>query len=166
MSARTPKQQSGTGPARDLTKIFDDNEVRDTYRTSFLANSILLPVYNSIKGDYNLTRGEYLLIFCLAHFPELTAQDVANMTGRPRNSISRGVHRMLSEGYLSRSPDETDGRQVLLTITDKGRKLHKELVERFIERDKAAFSALTPAEHNTFDRLLQKLVIHVANKKN
>ena len=162
MSVQKPKQEPHTAPTRDLTKIFDDNEVRDTYRTSFLANSILVPIYDGIKRDYNLTRGEYLLIFCLAHYPELTAQDVANMTGRPRNSISRGVHRMLSEGYLNRTPDETDGRQVLLTITAKGRALHEELVKRFIERDKAAFSALTPTEHKTFDRLLQKLVLQAA----
>ncbi len=72
--------------------------------------------------------------------PELTAQDVANMTGRPRNSISRAVHRMLTEGYLDRTPDPDDGRQAMLRITPKGRKFHERIVKRFIARGKELLS--------------------------
>lgn len=149
--------------ARDLTAIFDRNEVRDTYRISFLANSLIVPVYDGIKRDEGLNRGEYLLLFCLAHFPKLTAQDVANMTGRPRNSISRGVHRMLEKSYIQREPDESDGRQAWLRITPEGRALHKRLVKRFEAREDALLSALSERERQQLDGLLQKLVLHTAS---
>ncbi len=148
---------------RDLTAIFDRNEVRDTYRISFLANSLIVPVYDSIKRDEGLTRGEYLLLFCLAHFPKLTAQDVANMTGRPRNSISRGVHRMIDKDYIQRSPDESDGRQAWLRITPDGRALHKRLVKRFKGREDKLLSGLSKAERKQLDVLLQKLVLHTSS---
>lgn len=151
--------------ARDLTKIFEDNEVRDTYRISFIANSILVPVYDSIKRDFGLNRGEYLLLFCLARYPELTAQDVANMTGRPRNSISRGVHRLLAGGYINRVPDQSDGRQALLTITGEGRLLHQNIVDRFIQRERDALDVLSSRERATLDGLLQKLVLHISSKR-
>ncbi|WP_282607178.1 MarR family winged helix-turn-helix transcriptional regulator [Pelagibius sp. Alg239-R121] len=147
---------------RNLAAIFDRNEVKDTYRISYLANSLVLPVYDDIKRDFGLNRGEYLLLFCLAHMPELTAQDVANMTGRPRNSISRAVHRMLSEGYLNRIPDAVDGRQAWLTITRKGRKLHETIVKGFEAREEQILGALDKKERQTLDRILQKLVLHTA----
>lgn len=144
--------------ARDRTAIFEGNEVPDTFRISFLANSLVLPTYEEIKREYDLSRGEYLLLFCLSNVAELTAQDVADMTGRPRNSISRAVHRMLSDGYLTRSPDPDDGRQALLRITPSGRALHKKIVTKFIGREAELLGILSSAERATLDQLLAKLV--------
>ena len=146
-------------PSRDLMAIFSRNEVRDTFRISFMANSLVLPVYDEIKRQHGLSRGEYLLLFCLAHLPELTAQDVANMTGRPRNSISRAVHRMLSEGYLDRTPDPDDGRQAMLTITPKGRKLHERIVQSFVARENKLLGVLDRQDREALDRILEKLVL-------
>ena len=148
-----------TGTGRDLMAIFERNEMPDTFRISFLANSLVLPVYDEIKREYDLSRGEYLLLFCLSNMTELTAQDVAQMTGRPRNSISRAVHRMLRDGYLTRSPDSEDGRQALLRITPAGQKLHKQIVPKFAERQGALLGALTGNERHQLDRLLSKLVL-------
>lgn len=147
----------------DLTAIFERNEMRDTFRISYLANLLVLPVYDEIKREYDLSRGEYLLLLCLSHLPELTAQDVADMTGRPRNSISRAVHRMLRDGYLSRSPDPDDGRQAILRITAEGRRLHEQIVPKFVEREGAALSILSGDERKTLDRLLTKLVLSNSN---
>ena len=132
---------------------------RDTFRISYLANRLVLPAYNDIKLAYGLSRGEYLLLFCLSYIEELTAQDVAEMTGRPRNSISRAVHRMLDEGYLKRSPDPTDGRQALLRITAKGERLHKRILPLFEEQEAKMLDNLTSEERKLLDSLLKKLVL-------
>ena len=154
-----PPAATERAQSRDLTAIFERNEVRDTFRISFLANLLVLPVYDEIKREHDLSRGEYLLLFCLSHLAELTAQDVADMTGRPRNSISRAVHRMLRDGYLTRSPDPDDGRQAILRITAKGRRLHTRIVPKFVARETAALSALNSDERKALDRLLAKLVL-------
>ena len=149
-------------PVRGPLAIFDSNEVRDTFRISYLANSLVLPVYDAIRREHGLSRGEYLLLFCLAHIPELTAQDVANMTGRPRNSISRAVHRMLEDGYIDRCPDPDDGRQALLTITPRGRGLHDRIVKWFMASEDAILGVLDRNERETLDRILRKLVQHTS----
>ena len=143
---------------RELAAIFERNEVRDTFRISYLANRLVIPVYEDIKREFGLKRGEYLLLFCLAHIEELTAQDVADMTGRPRNSISRAVHRMLEDGYLTRSPDPADGRQALLRITSEGQELYRQIVLRFLVREEQILCALDSDERRQLDRLLAKLV--------
>lgn len=152
-----------TGPVAtspDLGEIIRRNEIRDTFRISYLANTLVLPVYDGIARDFGLNRGEYLLLFCLSHQPDLTAQDVARVTGRPRNTISRAVHRMLNAGYIDRRPDPVDGRQARLTIRPEGRRVHERIVSRFREREAALLGALSPTEHAQLDRLLTKLVDH------
>ena len=144
---------------RDLSVIFKRPTIRDTFRISYLANRLVLPAYDDIKLAYGLSRGEYLLLFCLSYIEELTAQDVAEMTGRPRNSISRAVHRMLDEGYLKRSPDPTDGRQALLRITAKGERLHKRILPLFEEQEAKMLDNLTSEERKLLDSLLKKLVL-------
>ena len=153
-----PQMPDSDSAERDLMAIFERNEVPDTFRISFLANLLVLPVYEEIKRAHDLSRGEYLLLFCLSNVPEMTAQDVADMTGRPRNSISRAVHRMLADGYLTRSPDPDDGRQALLRITPAGRSLHKMIVSRFVTRESALLGGLNDSERKTLDQLLAKLV--------
>ena len=81
------------------------------------------------------------------------------MTGRPRNSISRAVHRMLDEGYLKRSPDPADGRQALLRITPKGERLHKRILPLFEEQEAKMLDNLTSEERKLLDSLLKKLVL-------
>jgi DNA-binding MarR family transcriptional regulator len=147
----------------ELTAIFDRAEMRDLYRISYLANALVLPVYDDIKRDFGLTRGEHLLIFCLAHLPVLTAQDIARMTKRPRNTISRAVHRMLSEGFIDRALDPEDGRQARLTITDKGLALHRTIAERWLAREEEVLGILDEADRAALDRILQKLVVHAAD---
>ena len=145
------------------THIFDVVEVPDAYRISYLANAIVLPGYDVVKREFGLIRGEYLLILCLAHYPVLTAQEVARLTRRPRNSISRAVHRMLAEGYIERTPDPGDGRQARLTITSAGRALHERIVGIFLRRQEEVLAPLSETERRDLDRLLDKLVRHTAS---
>ena len=84
----------------DYSNIFEAVEFPDAYKVSYLANAIVFPTYEDVRKDFGLVRAEYHLLLCLAHYSELTAQDVARITRRPRNSISRAVHRMLDLGFL------------------------------------------------------------------
>ena len=148
--------------APDLTRIFDTVEFRDAYRISYLANAIVVPTYEAVRRDFGIIRAEYILLVCLAHFAELTAQDVSRIARLPRNSISRAVHRMLDEGYLDRAPDPHDGRQARLTLTAKGRALHEQIAARLIERQEEVLAALDASERRQLDGLLQKLALHAA----
>ena len=160
---RTHSRPATGEPAEpDLTRIFDTIEFRDAYRISYLANAIVVPGYDAIRREFGIIRAEYLLLVCLAHFPALTAQDVSRISRRPRNSISRAVHRMLAEGYLDRAPDPDDGRQARLQITPKGRALHERVAARLVERQEEVLAPLDARERRQLDALLQKLALHAA----
>lgn len=146
----------------ELTRIFDTIEFKDAYRISYLTNVVTVGTYAQIHSDFGIIRAEYHLLMCLAHFPALSAQDVSQITRRPRNSISRAVHRMLAEGYLERADDPDDGRQAVLTITDAGRALHTKVAARLRDRQEEVLAPLSSSERRQLDALLQKLSLHAS----
>jgi len=146
----------------DLTQIFDTIEYPEAYRITYLANAIVFPAYAEIKRDFGLVRAEYILLACLSHFDVLTAQDVARISRRPRNTISRAVHRMLNDGFLDRAPDPADGRQSKLKITHKGRALHKKIAGYLRYRQDDVLSALDEEERATLSTLLKKAALNAA----
>ena len=141
----------------DYSNIFESVEFPDAYKVSYLANAIVFPTYEDVRKDFGLVRAEYHLLLCLAHYSELTAQDVARITRRPRNSISRAVHRMLDLGFLKRVPDPSDARQAKLQITNQGKIMHKKISEYLVAREAEIFSVLSESERKQFRDLIRKL---------
>ena len=141
-------------PSDFLEKV----EFRDAALLSFVTSAIIVPAYDAVKRDLGITRSEYLLLMALSHYPVLTAQDVSRLSGRPRNSISRAVHRMLAVGHLARDPDPTDARQARLSITETGRALHRQIAERIHVYQEEVLSPLTEQERETVVNLLTKVV--------
>ena len=152
----------GQSSDADLTRIFDTIEYPEAFRITYLANAIVFPAYAQIKRDFGLVRAEYILLACLSHFDVLTAQDVARISRRPRNTISRAVHRMLKDGYLERAPDPEDGRQSRLQITLAGRELHEHISEYLSRRQHEVLGALTQDERATLTALLKKAALNAA----
>lgn len=146
----------------DLARIFDTIEYPDAFRITYLANSIVFPAYSEIKRDFGLVRAEYILLACLSHFDALTAQDVARISRRPRNTISRAVHRMLDIGYLDRAPDPEDGRQSRLQITPSGRDMHLHISNYLMRRQDEVLSVLSADERATLRQILKKAALHAA----
>ncbi len=149
---------------QDLSTIFDMIEYPDAFRITYLANAVVFPTYDTIKKDFGLIRAEYVLLACLSHYDVLTAQDVSRISGRPRNTVGRAVHRMLDEGYLARTPDAKDGRQATLRITPEGRALHEKIAAYLKERQENVLSALSAKERHTLSQLLKKAALDVASK--
>ena len=141
----------------NYSNIFESVEFPDAYKVSYLANAIVFPTYEDIRKDFGLVRAEYHLLLCLAHYSELTAQDVARITRRPRNSISRAVHRMLDLGFLRRVPDPSDARQAKLQITKEGKIMHNKISKYLVSREAEIFSVLSESERKHFRGLIRKL---------
>lgn len=153
-----PDRKSGPDPAR----IFDEVEFPDAYKISYLASAIRLPTYEDVLRDFGLVRAEYHLLLCLAHYDELTAQDVARLTWRPRNSLSRAVHRMLGQGYLTRVPDPDDKRRARLALTPDGRAMHDRIAAYLVRREAEILDILDPEERSQLASTLRKLALHAA----
>lgn len=153
-------QKKQSKPSEDFTALFETIGFPEAYRITYLAGSITGPAYDAIKRDFGIIRAEFVLLACLAHFDEMKAQDIADISRRPRNTVSRSVHRMVEEGYIERSPDADDGRQALLRITPAGRALQDKAAQYLKTRQDRVLAALSADDRNAFSDILLKLAIN------
>lgn len=140
-------------------KILERNPIPFGYRISYLANFFTGGVYRDVASRLGVARSEFVVVFCLRLLGELTAQDICDITGRPKNSISRAVNAMVDGGYITRSIDPADARRALLALTRAGAAMYDTAIPLFVERESAMLAPLSAAERRTLDTLLAKLVL-------
>jgi DNA-binding MarR family transcriptional regulator len=141
-----------------LKRILRNNQIAFGYRVGYLFNHFAGPVYKWSAAEFGVQRPEFATLFCAAHLGEATATEVVSLTGIPKNCVSRAVARLIAEGLLQRSADESDGRRAILQLTARGREVYETILPRFKARQDRMVAVLTAAERAEFNRLLNKLV--------
>lgn len=85
------------------------------------------------------------VLYELAHHDGLTASDLSRDLGMDAGYLSRVLKKFERAGLLTRSPSETDGRQMVLDLTEAGRKAYAPL-DRGSQRQIAAMLAPLSAD--------------------
>ena len=147
----------------DYFNILERSQVRFGYRIAVLSNWYRGPGYKSIEQKFGLTEPECSVLFCVGHADHLTATDVCNITGRPKNSMSRAISLLIEKKLLARTTDDLDGRKKRLLLTPKGRALYEKIVPIFLKAEQDIVQPLTPSELSDLDRLLSKMIRHVVD---
>jgi len=129
------------------------------YWISYLANHFTIPAYRDIAAQLDLTRHEALILLSLGSLQDgLTAGDIATLSGRPKNSISRAVASLEARKMIRRRAHATDKRQQLLTMTLAGAGLFDTINTQLQDRSQVATNVLSTDERLQLNRLLVKLV--------
>ena len=153
-------------PGDPIDSLLLDNATLEAWRICYLANNYLFPLYRFIEKQFNITRPEWSSLFCLAHEEPLCAQDVANKTGQPKNSIIRGVNLLVKKGLIEKTEDPGDGRRSLLSITRKGWKLYGQILPTAVSRKERLISPLSAKELEQLNHLLLKLCANIDERMN
>lgn len=139
--------------------ILKNNAITEAWQIAWLANFYGGPIYSVDFKSLDFGRAEFIVLFCLEHEPGITATEICLACGRPRNTISRAVRKMLDLGWIEGTADTADYRRVFLRNTDLGRQKLNEALGFFQKRYDLLFSPLSEAERGELSRLLAKLVI-------
>ena len=139
-------------------KMLNHTSLSEGWRINFLSNFLTGPLYRDIDMRFGLSRSGFSILFTLSQQKGLVARDIGLVTGLPKNSISRAVSELLQRDLIRRETDAEDRRAKVLALTDDGEVLLRQVVPLFEARQKAMFSALSPEEHATFNRLLMKII--------
>ncbi len=140
-----------------LRAVLQRNKIAYLYRLGYLFNQSMGPVYKQTERDLGIARPQFASLFCIAHLGQSTASDIVELTGIPKNSVSRAVQRLLGDGLIASVNDEADGRRALLSITVSGQKIHDEILALFVQRQRQLLAPLSTPERKELDRLLNKL---------
>lgn len=147
-------------------RMLYDNAIGETWRICYLANQFVFPLYARFEKEHDILRPEYVTLFCLAHHQPLIAQDIVDMTGLPKNTISRGVNRLLSRGLIARGDHPGDRRKAQLQLTDAGRAVFDQLMPELLAHRQALVAGLNEEECAELGRLLMKVANGAADRLN
>lgn len=111
-----------------------------------------------VHRPLGLTWSGYRLLFVLWVAGDLEPARVAELTYTSRASVSSLSTSFITKGLIGRRPSETDGRSVLLSLTEEGRALVRKAFVAQDQLQKELISALTDAEQEILQILLSKLM--------
>jgi DNA-binding MarR family transcriptional regulator len=131
------------------------------YRLSVLSNKVSDAIARHYSDRFGLTIPEWRVMAVLGQPPNsapgLSAREVAARTAMDKVQVSRAVANLVSLRRVQRDGDEADGRVTRLSLTAKGRAIYDEIVPLALHLEAVLLAALSPAERDTLDRLMDKL---------
>ncbi|HEX3673844.1 MAG TPA: MarR family winged helix-turn-helix transcriptional regulator [Rhizomicrobium sp.] len=127
------------------------------YRLSVLSNKVSDAIARLYSERFSLSTAEWRVMAVIGQTPGLSSREVAARTAMDKVQVSRAVAALVGTRRLQRDGDESDGRVTRLSLTAKGRAIYDEIVPLALHLESVFLAALTPAEHDALDGLLDKL---------
>ena len=134
--------------------LFDEAPLAGIWRLSFLANFFTGPAYARLQAEHGLGRPGFVILYCLSERDGLMARDVVQVSGLPKNSVSRAVTDLVARGLVTAGSERTDRRAKPLRLTGAGRAQIAAALPTFAARQDRMLAALSPGERAELRRLL------------
>jgi DNA-binding MarR family transcriptional regulator len=109
-------------------------------------------------SQLNLSFSHVRVLHLLAPDRTLAMKDLAEQLDLSPPSVTALVRRLAQAGLVQRQGHAEDCRVVLLSLTDEGRALLKELYHHHLRRMELLLEGLTPEEQQLFLGLLERAV--------
>ena len=156
MSRRAPRRRPAISDDLRATLIRERGWFG--FRIALWGSYFTTPLFAEMQRRFGLLRDEFAILASLYDYGSLTAKTICVITGRPKNSISRGVTRLTRAGRISSVVNAADRREAFLSLRAKGRKLYQAILPMCRERERRMLEALTPRERSQLDEILAKLL--------
>lgn len=108
----------------------------------YSANLAFGRAYKPLLDDLGLTYTQYIVVVALSEEGNQTVGSLGDKLFLESNTLTPILKKLESQGYLSRTRDPADERQVLVSLTEAGRRLH----EKSLCRNLAEATGLTAEE--------------------
>jgi len=94
----------------------------------YTASRLITQAYHPFLSKIGLTYPQYLVMMALWEKDGQPVNDIAKRLYLETNTVTPLLKRMEAEGYVTRGRGAADGRQVIVSLTEKGRALEQEAV--------------------------------------
>lgn len=110
------------------------------------------------RAGVNLERSESTLLIRINELEPARISDLADALGVDSSTASRQVARLVERDFVTRSPDERDGRASTLRLTPEGRAVHRRLAAARREWMHEILDDFTPTERTRLADLFERFV--------
>lgn len=128
----------------------------------YTASRLITQAYHPLLSGQGLTYPQYLVLLVLWEQDAQPVNDIARRLYLETNTVTPLLKRMEAAGILTRSRGEQDARQMIVSLTPKGRALQKKLADVPMEVARAVVCPsvnpeTAPALYRMLDDMIQKL---------
>ena len=113
---------------------------------------------DTILFELGLGRAHHRVIYFVGKNPGITVSELLNILRITKQSLSRVLSRLISEGYINQQIGKLDKRQRLLFLTSKGESLETQLTEIQCKRFANAYLQTGASEVAGFEQVLNALL--------
>ncbi|HKY95905.1 MAG TPA: MarR family transcriptional regulator [Kiloniellales bacterium] len=161
---KVPKEDGGAQESESAAeqmhlRVLAGGAIATAYKIGFLSMFYSGPIYKITEPKFGISRPDFIVLLCLSRMGEANVSTIIRSSGQPRANISRATVRLERRKLIASRKPAADGRQKLLTLTQKGEQLLAQLLPMFVERYEQMFSVLTRKEMQQLDKLLMKLAV-------
>ena len=116
---------------------------------------------DSNLARFGLTRGEFEVLAVLTRNPDakITPKDIHAKILITSGGLSNRIRKLEEKGLIVRMPDQSDGRGVVLKVTEKGRELTLKAVTSHVEVECQLVEGLSAQDREALSGLLKKLIL-------
>lgn len=105
----------------------------------------------------SLTKKERHTIFIITDEGNKTMGEIAERLGVTVSTPTTTINRLIKKEYVCRHTGEEDRRKVLVSLTEKGKRFYKDMLNLKMKNLEIIFESLSDIELDMFRRLMQKL---------
>lgn len=156
MTPRTPETQEPL--PQELVEFLSRQRGSIGFNAVLWGKYFAGPLYSEMETRFGILQDEFAVLASLYDYGGMTAKTICTITGRPKNSISRGVTRLVAAGRIRSVINKHDRREAVLSILAEGRKLYERIIPLYQEREQQMLASLSPSERAQLDEILVKLL--------
>ena len=114
------------------------------YRLSIASNRVSGAIAMAYQALFGLRIPEWRLVAVLAEGGEMTQHALGRVTRMDKVSVSRAAIALVDRGLAKRSPNADDQRSHLLSLSDAGRSLYREVAPKALALEAQIFAGFGP----------------------
>lgn len=142
-----------------MEKILDIPTPHEVHHKFMKLNRLHRIAVEKRINDCGIHRSQHMLLMFLHRCENIpTQREIADRFEISPAAVATSLKKLEADGYITRQANESDTRQNMIFITDKGRSMVKFSKSTFEELDNLTYSALTKSELSELDRLLTKII--------
>ena len=132
----------------------------------YTASRLLTQAYHPLLSQYGLTYPQYLVLLVLWEKDEQPVNDIAKRLFLETNTVTPLLQRMEKEGLLTRAKGKKDARQMIVSLSWKGKSLQDKLTFVPFTVGKAVVcDSVTPETAPDLLRMLDDIIDKLHNHK-
>ena len=131
----------------------------------YSASRLITQAYHPLLTKQGLTYPQYLVLLVLWEKDAQPVNDIAKRLLLETNTVTPLLQRMEKEGILTRTKGEKDARQMIVSLTRKGKKLQEKLADVPFSMGEAVMcDSVTPDTAPDLFRMLDDIINRLLHK--